>query len=48
LGFPYALAGKESTYNAGDLGFISRLGRSLEKGKAVHSNNLAWRIPQTV
>ena len=32
LGFPGSLAGKESTYNAGDPSLIPGLGRSLEKG----------------
>ena len=41
-------ASKESTCNAGDLGSISGLGRSLEKEKATHSSILAWRIPWTV
>ena len=36
---------KESTCNVGDLGLISELGRSLEKGKANHSSILAWKIP---
>ena len=45
LGFPCDSAGKESTCNVGDLGSISGLGRSLEKGKATHSSILAWRIP---
>ena len=39
--------GKESACNAGDLGSIPGLGRSLEKGMATHSSILAWRIPQT-
>ena len=43
--------GKETTCNAGDLGSIPGLGRSLgwedplEKGTATHSSFLAWRIP---
>ena len=37
--------GKESACNAGGLGFIPRLGRSLEEGMATHSSILAWRIP---
>jgi len=45
LGFPGASAGKESAYNAGELGSIPVLGRSLEKGNATHSSILAWRIP---
>ena len=49
LGFPGSgPAGKEFTCNAGDLGSIPGLGRSLEKGTATDSNILAWRIPLTV
>ena len=48
LGFPGGSDGKESTCNAGDLGLIPRLGKSLEKGKATHSSILAWRIPWAV
>ena len=33
LGFPGGSAGKESTCNAGDLGLIPELGRSLGEGK---------------
>ena len=33
-------AGKESTCNAGDLGW-----EDLEEGMAAHSSVLAWRIP---
>ena len=32
LGFPVGSDGKESSYNAGDLGSILRLGRSLREG----------------
>ena len=46
--FPGGSAGKESACNAGDLGLIPGLGRSLEKGKATHSSIQAWRIPGTV
>ena len=46
-GFPCGSAGKESICNAGDLGSIPELGRSLEKGKVTHSSILAWRIPWT-
>ena len=46
-GFPGCSDGKESACNAGDLGSIPGLGRSLEKGKATHSNILAWRISWT-
>ena len=45
LGFPCGSAGKESACSGGDLGSISGLGRSLEKGMATHSSILAWRIP---
>ena len=48
LGFPCGSAGKESSCNAGHMGSIPELGRSLEKGKATHSSILAWRIPWTV
>ena len=34
-------AGKESAWNAGDLGLIPGLGDPLEKGKATHSSILA-------
>ena len=47
LGFPGDSAGKESAYNAGDLGLIPGLGRSLGEGNATHSRILAWRIPWT-
>ena len=33
LGFPDSSVGKESTYNAGDLGLIPGLGRSPGEGK---------------
>ena len=39
--------GKESSCNAGDLGLIPGLGNLLEKGMAIHSSILAWRIPWT-
>ena len=48
LGFLHGSDGKESTCNAGDMGSISGLGRSLEKGKPTHSGILAWRILWTV
>ena len=48
LGFPWDSAGKESTYNVGDLGSIHGLGRSPGEGKGyTHSGTLAWRIPWT-
>ena len=39
--FPGGSAGKESACNAGDLGSIPGLGRSLGEGKATHSSILA-------
>ena len=47
-GFSCDSAGKESACNAGYLGYIPRLVRSLEKGKAIHSSVLAWRIQSTI
>ena len=50
LGFPGGLAGKESAYNAGDIGnkgLVPGLGRSLEKEMTTHSSFLAWEIPWT-
>ena len=44
MGFPSGSSGKESTCNAGDLGWED----PLEKGTATHSSILAWRIPWTV
>ena len=46
-GFSGGPDGKESACNAGDPGYVPRLGRSLEKGTATHSSILAWRIPWT-
>ena len=43
-GFPDGLHSKESTCNAGDLGSIPGVGRSLGGGDG-NSNILAWRIP---
>ena len=40
-GFPCGSAGKESACNAGDLGLIPGLRRSLGKVKATHSSILA-------
>ena len=45
--FPHSSVGKESAHNAGDLGSISGLGRSLEEETATHSSILAWKIPET-
>ena len=47
LGFPCGSDDKEYGCNAGDVGLISRSGRSLEKRMATHSSILAWRIPWT-
>ena len=44
LGSPAGSVGKESACNAGDLGSIPGLGRSLEEGMATHFSILAWRI----
>ena len=41
------LSSKESTRKAGDVGSIPGSGRSLEKGIAIYSSTLAWRIPWT-
>ena len=41
LGFPHGSAGKESTYNVGDLGWED----PLEEDMATYSGILAWRIP---
>ena len=47
MGFPGGFDGKESAYNAGNLGSIPRSGRPPEKGMATHSCILAWKIPWT-
>ena len=44
MGFPCGSTGKESTCNAGDLGWED----PLEKGKVTHSSILAYRIPWTI
>ena len=46
MGFPHGSTVKNPA-NAGDMGLIPGLGRSLEKGMATHSSILAWRIPWT-
>ena len=48
LRFPGGSDGKESAFNAKDLGSMPGSGRSLEKEMATHSSILAWRIPWTV
>ena len=45
--FPGGSDGKVSVYNAGDLGSIPGMGRSLEKGRTTHSSIVAWRVPWT-
>ena len=45
MGFPHTSVGKESTFNAGDLGSIPGWEDSLEKGEATHFSILALRIP---
>ena len=47
FGFPGGSEDKASACNAGALGSIPGLGRSLEKEMATHSSILAWRIPWT-
>ena len=39
---------KNTTVNAGDVGLIPGLGRSLEQEMATHSSILALEIPWTV
>ena len=45
--FPGGSDTKESACNAGDLGSIPGMGRSLEKGIETLFRILAWRIPWT-
>ena len=48
MAFPGGSDCKKSTCNAGDLGSISGLGRSLREGnRATHSSILALKIPWT-
>ena len=46
LGFCDNSVGKESACNAGDPSSIPGMGRSLEKGRAIHSSilGLPWRL----
>ena len=46
LGFPGGSDGKESAYNAGDLGFTPGLGRS--PGEESSPEKIPWRIPTPV
>ena len=48
LGFPDSSFGKESVCNAGDLVRFLGWEDHLEKGKAMHSSILVWRISWTV
>jgi len=38
---------KNPPANAGDVGYVPRLGRSTEEEMATHFSILAWRIPWT-
>ena len=46
-GFPGGSDGKESACSAGDLGSVPGQEDPLEKGMAIHSSILTWRIPRT-
>ena len=46
LGFLSGPNGKESAYNAGDLGSIPGLGRSLEEGMVTHSRTAGVAVPR--
>ena len=45
MGLPHRFSGKESTYNAGDMGLIPGWEDFLEEGMATHFSTLTWRIP---
>ena len=47
MGFPGGSDGKESAYNAGNLGLILGQEDPLEKEMATHSSILTWRIAWT-
>ena len=47
MGLSGGLVVKSPPANAGDMGSIPRLGKSLEKEMAAHSSILAWDIPWT-
>ena len=47
MGFPSGSDSKESACNVGDPSSIPGLRDPLEKGMAIHSNILAWKIPET-
>ena len=46
-GFPGGSDGNESACSAGDLGSVPGQEDPLEKGMAIHSSILTWRIPRT-
>ena len=46
-GFPGGSDGKESAYNAGDLGSIPGPGRSPREENGYPLQYLAWKIPRT-
>ena len=45
VGFSGASDSKESACNTRDLSLIPGLGRSPEKGMAIHYSILTWRVP---
>ena len=47
LGFLGGSNGKESAYNAGDMGSILGWEYPLEEGMTTHSSILAWEVPWT-
>ena len=47
MGFLCGSDGKESAYNAGDLGSIPGGKDSMEKRMAIHSSICGWKIPWT-
>ena len=47
VALPDGSDGKESAYNAEDLGLILSWEYPLKKGMATHSSILVWRIPWT-
>ena len=47
MGFPGSSVGKESAYNAGDVGLIPGSGKSPRGGNGTHSSILVWEIPWT-
>ena len=45
MGFPGNAVVKNPPANAGDVGSIPELGRSLEKEMAANSSSFTWEIP---